>query len=783
MRSYNYVSRLESIMLKKSGKEAVYPPVEKIKIIELPDFPSLGKITALRFLEWLQLNPEGVVSLPTGKTPEYFIKWTVHFLNNWNKKTVQAELSRWGINPNNKPRIDSFPFVQIDEFYPMNPSHKNSFAHYIEHYYFEEFGLDKKKALLIDAWKTGAPAGKNLEWVFPEDSVDLSLRFRPPVNWQEELQLKAITAADQFVVEYESKIERLGGIGFFLGGIGPDGHIGFNIRGTNPFSTTSLVPINYETAATAATDLGGIEISRHKVVITIGLKTIVQNTSTTAIIMAAGASKAKVVRDAVENDASVLYPATTLQGLGGARFYITQGASGFLTERQYRKVSAFSKIPNVWSEKILIDTAYNNKKTLSDLTTADLECTNMGNLILKNNKNISGLIDRTTVSLKKRIEAGMKNIDGLIFLHTAPHHDDIMLGYMPYIIHLVRSLKNQHYFATLTSGFSSVTNAYTLAQLKNLESYLEGDALARLIELNYFLDNKKINRSRDIYRYLDGLAANSTEMQREAEARRMLRDLMELTNKQRLPVLKREIKKIKNYLIYTYPGKKDPALIQKLKGMIREWEEELLWGHLGFNCEHIFHMRLGFYTGDIFTPQPEWKRDIEPVLRLLEKIEPDVVTVAMDPEGSGPDTHYKVLQAVAEALKAYLKKKKANKKIKVWGYRNVWYRFHPAEADIIVPVSMNSLAIIKESFNNCFASQRSASFPSYEYDGPFCDLAQKIMTEQYAVIKTCLGRDFFYNSLNPRLRATRALNLLRSMTPEEFFKEASSLKKVTESMA
>src|SRR3989339_8897 len=96
---------------------------------------------------------------------------------------------------------------------------------------------------------------------------------------------------------------------------------------------------------------------------------------------------------------------------------------------------------------------------------------------------------------------------------------------------------------------------------------------------------------------------------------------------------------------------------------------------------------------------------------------PTIVTVAFDPEASGPDTHYKILQTIAEALKIYLNEDKT-RKVTVWGYRNVWFRFHPSEADIFVPVSMNSLAIMRTAFIDCFGSQRSASFPSYEYDGP-----------------------------------------------------------------
>ncbi len=55
--------------MERFRKEMVHPPYEKIKVLEVPNFPALGKMVSLRFLEWLQINPEGVISLPTGKTP------------------------------------------------------------------------------------------------------------------------------------------------------------------------------------------------------------------------------------------------------------------------------------------------------------------------------------------------------------------------------------------------------------------------------------------------------------------------------------------------------------------------------------------------------------------------------------------------------------------------------------------------------------------------------------------------------------------------------------------
>ncbi len=779
MRNYETASRVEEVALEKSGKPLSYPPAEKIGVLEVADFPTLGRLAALRFLEWLQLNPEGTVSLPTGKTPEHYTKWTVHYLKGWDRREIQRDLASWGLDPGQRPRMDSIRFVQIDEFYPMDPAHENSFANYIQRFYFEGFGLDPARALLMDTWRVGAPAGSDLDWVYPGGRVDLSLRFRAPARALEAHQAGAIAAAGQYAMEYEARIAELGGIGFFLGGIGPDGHIGFNIRGSDHFSTTRLTPINYETAAAAAVDLGGIEAARQKVVMTIGLRTIAQNPTVTAIVIAAGESKARVVKDAVENSASILYPGTALHRCSGGRFYLTRGAARLLTERRCQKLKARAKVPDASVERIVIDLACRRKKRLVDLRPADLAEDRLGEFVPHGQAALAGLTGNIARALRERIARGIEDIDGATFLHTAPHHDDIMLGYLPHLVHLVRSPGNSHFSATFTSGFTSVTNAYTLSLLDTLESCISRGALEPREEPGYFAPDNVVGRNRDIYKYLDGVAANSLEMQQEAGARRMLRNLAEMTNKQDLDSLQLEAARIKAYLKSSYPGQKDIQSVQALKGMVREWEEELLWGHLGFNSDQVFHLRLGFYTGDIFTPQPEWERDVRPILELLKKVSPDVVTVALDPEGSGPDTHYKVLQALSEALQAYLGDS-PQKNVQVWGYRNVWHRFHPAEANIYVPVSMNSLAILRAAFQICFGSQRSASFPSHEYDGPFSDLAQKIMVEQYAALKTCLGREHFYSNPTPRLRATRGFNFMRSMTPDEFFGEARALKELAE---
>merc|ERR550514_1744628 len=90
-------SAVEKHLVETSAFDAQYAPTEKMRAIVVDNFPALGKASALRFLEWAQKNPEGVCSLPTGKTPEYFIKWVQKFLKEWDTPTIQQEVRRFGL--------------------------------------------------------------------------------------------------------------------------------------------------------------------------------------------------------------------------------------------------------------------------------------------------------------------------------------------------------------------------------------------------------------------------------------------------------------------------------------------------------------------------------------------------------------------------------------------------------------------------------------------------------------------------------------------------------------
>ena len=765
----SHFSQVENCFFESSNLAEPTTPVPHIVVKNVPD---LGLLTALRFLEWTADNPQGVISLPTGKTPEYFIKWTQQILANWNDTKIEKLRREHGLSISDKPDLHQLRFVQIDEFYPIDPQQHNSMFNYVQKFYVNGFGLDPKNCLLINCAEIPRPSRYLQQDIFPNFIIDLSLRLREPKSDIEKRQKKTIFAVDQWCSEYENRIQELGGIGFFLGGIGPDGHIAFNVRGSDHNSTTRILETNFETQAASAADLGGIEISRNRLALTIGLSTITSNPDVTAIIFAAGEAKAGIVKDSLESNPDINYPATVLQRVSGSRFYLTKGAAVLLDGMQ---ISPEAWTP-VHTERAVVQLCKKLNKFGHNLTLDDLTNDPVTAAI----PNLNGTtLDTVLDSLKGKIQKLASLPNNKAILHTGPHHDDILLGYSPLVTHLVRSAENKNYFAVMTSGFTSVTNSYISSILKKTLELLQVGKIQMTDYPDFFEKGFQLKKGKDVYHYLDKVSAQNFDGQIRGLCHRIVRSLVSIYKLKSKKELAEKIGQIREYLSGYYDGENNPPDIQRLKGMLREFEEELAWAHYGVRMEDIHHLRLGFYTGDIFNEIPERGRDVEPILNLIKQTNPDIITLALDPEGSGPDTHYKVLQAIAEAIRIWEKEKDLSN-VRIWGYRNVWYRFDPAEANLMFPVSLNSMAVLRDTFMTCYLSQKEASFPSYELDGPFCDLTQKIWVEQHATMELALGKDFWYQNEHPHLRATHGLVFLKEMTVDDFLSQARSLEESVE---
>lgn len=766
-------SAVEQAFIDKSG---VTEMTTTTPYIITESVPQMGLLMALRFIEWVAQNPDGVISLPTGKTPQYFIQYTHEILDNWDSPRIQEVLKRHGLDSVAKPQLSGLQFVQMDEFYPIAPTQHNSFYNYVNEVYIKGFGLDPDKALLINTDEIPLYEGRSYREVFPDYKIDLDLRYRTPKTSLEKIQQQSIFMIDDWCARYEDKIHAKGGIGFFMSPIGSDGRVAFNVSGSNRYSNTQLTKTNYATQADAASDLGGIEVSKNRLVITIGLETIIYNKDVVSLIYAAGEANAFIVKDALESPKMTLYPATALQGLGNSRFYLTDGAACRLEdsinryyntgewnfEKTVRAVIGLCKKLNKYAHRLTIDDLRN-----------DPRCSMIPNLSLDTVKEV-------IAATEDKLAKGSIPPRNEVIYNTGPHHDDIMLGILPLCNRQTRDVTNEVHFAVMTSGFNSVTNGFVRESLEHTLDFIEKGEIQMLRYSDFFVSGYKFKYDKDVYHYLDNVARKNAEEMRRGFSHRIVRDIVVIWGVKDTEELKRVIREQIEVLRNSYDGEKNSPEMQRLKGMIREFEEELVWAYTGTQVKNVHHLRLGFYQASLFSQGPDYERDILPILNQLREIKPTTISVVIDPEGSGPDTHFKVLQAVAGAVTEWNKETDLSN-LKIIGYRNVWFKFNPAEATTYIPVSLNAMAAIEKSFASSYLTQVNAEYPSPDFDGSFSELAESIWVKQLKDIQLVLGKNYFYEHESPLIRSTHGLIFTKEMNVGQFCEFAESMRRKAQS--
>lgn len=127
--------------------------------------------------------------------------------------------------------------------------------------------------------------------------------------------------------QYEQAIKEAGGIDLQLLGIGRTGHIGFNEPGSPRDSRTRLVHLDVRTRLDNSAGFGSLDaVPTHA--ITMGCGTILE--ARRLRLMAWGAGKAEIVRQAVAGPVSDLVSASFLQQHPDACFLLDHGAASGL---------------------------------------------------------------------------------------------------------------------------------------------------------------------------------------------------------------------------------------------------------------------------------------------------------------------------------------------------------------------------------------------------------------------------------------------------------------------
>ena len=141
---------------------------------------------------------------------------------------------------------------------------------------------------------------------------------------------------------------------------------------------------------------------------------------------------------------------------------------------------------------------YAHKLTLEDLQN-DPRCAKIPNLSLDS-------VQQVIHDVEAKLRRGIKPMENEVIYHTGPHHDDIMLGIMPFINRQLRSPSNQVHFAIMTSGYHSVTDEVLVSALQDTLDFLLQDRIQMVHYPDFFEQGYRFKQEKDIHHYLDNVA-------------------------------------------------------------------------------------------------------------------------------------------------------------------------------------------------------------------------------------------------------------------------------------
>ncbi|WP_338971779.1 glucosamine-6-phosphate deaminase [Spiroplasma endosymbiont of Panorpa germanica] len=221
-----------------------------MKVIKVLNNKEVGKMTAEFILENIHSNPNIVLGLATGSTPE---------------STYEYLIEDFKKNKTDWSKVKTF---NLDEYVGLEPTHKKSYRYFMDEKLFTKVNINIKN--------THVPNGINN---------------------------KSPEAYDKLIAEN-------GGIDLQLLGIGTNGHIGFNEPGTSFDSMTSIVDLAQETIDVNSRFFASID-EVPKQAISMGLNSIMS--AKKIVLIAIGKNKAEAIKQLVNGNISINWPCTVLK--------------------------------------------------------------------------------------------------------------------------------------------------------------------------------------------------------------------------------------------------------------------------------------------------------------------------------------------------------------------------------------------------------------------------------------------------------------------------------------
>ena len=205
-----------------------------MKIIRVKNYSTLSRIACGFLIEEINRKPNLVLGFATGGTPRGIYK---ELVNSYKKKFVDFF------------KVKSF---NLDEYYPIKKSNKNSFYYYMYKNLFKHVNIKKKNINFLNG-----------------ETRDVKKE----------------------VLRYEENLAK-SPIGILILGVGVNGHIGFNEPGSSFSSKTRLVELSKETIEQNSKSFRGSKMPTKA--LTMGIKTIMS--AKKILLLADGKDKAEAIR-------------------------------------------------------------------------------------------------------------------------------------------------------------------------------------------------------------------------------------------------------------------------------------------------------------------------------------------------------------------------------------------------------------------------------------------------------------------------------------------------------
>ena len=465
------------------------------------------------------------------------------------------------------------------------------------------------------------------------------------------------TASRSEVSAYCAEYDRLArNLDLLVMGIGELGQIGFNEAGSSDKSRTRVVILGYRSRNRQAKNFKGNVDLTPKTAITMGISTMLS--AKKIVLMAWGEDKATAVQKVVEGEMTSEYPASLLQQHDNVTFYTDENSSANLT----RFVAPWLIGPCEWTPKFIRKAVVwlcgQVHKPILKLTHKDYLDNSLGELL-----ELKGPFDKINIDVFNDLQhtitgwpGGKPNADDSTrpvpstpfpknVLIFSPHPDDDVISMGGTFIRLVQQGHNVH-VAYETSGNVAVHDDVVLQHMDAIHELGYGD----------------------------------------------------------------DFDKVKAIIATKRPGEPEPRELLNLKAAIRRSEARAAVRSFGLNADTNAHfLNLPFYETGGIKKGERTQKDIDIILELLHKVQPDQIYVAgdlADPHG----THRVCTEAVLEALRQ-CEGEEWLKHCHVWLYRGAWMEWELGRVDMAVPLSPDELIMKRHAIYRHLSQKDIVPFP------------------------------------------------------------------------